>query len=75
MSTRLVTKPAPDASSGFNAGTVIIFYLLTFLTGGFFLFFAGRLGFAVNISAAMFYIAVTVLFYARNKRTHEPTVN
>jgi hypothetical protein len=75
MSTSLATKPVPEVSSGFKAGMVIIFYLLTFLMGGFFLFVGGRLGFVVNISAAMFYIAVTVLFYARTKRTHEPTVN
>jgi hypothetical protein len=75
MSTSLATKSVPEVSSGVKAGMVIIFYLLTFLTGGFFLFVGSRLGFAVNLSAGMFYITVTVLFYARTKRTHEPTVN
>jgi hypothetical protein len=41
--------------------------LLTFLTGGLFLFAGGRLGFVVDLTAAMFYIAVTVLFYALSK--------
>jgi hypothetical protein len=65
MNTSLATKSVPEVSSGLKAGMVIIFYLLTFLTGGFFLFVGGRLGFVITLSAAMFYIAVTVLFYAR----------
>jgi len=67
MSTSLATKRISEVSSDLKAGMVIIFYLLTFLTGGFFLFVGDRLGFIVDLTAAMFYIAVTVLFYARSK--------
>ena len=74
MNTSPAAKPVPEVSSGFKARMVIFFYLLTFLTGGFFLLVGGRLGFVINLSAAMFYIAVTVLFYARSKRAQEPTV-
>jgi hypothetical protein len=75
MSTSLATKQVPEMLSGLKARMVIIFYILTFLTGGFFLFVGNRLGLAANLSAAMFYIAATVLFYTRSKRTQEPTVN
>jgi hypothetical protein len=43
---------------------VVVFYLLTFLTGGFFLFAGGKLGLVVDLTATVSYIAVTVLFYA-----------
>ena len=67
MSTSLVTKRLAEASSGPNTKVVIVFYLLTFLAGGFFLFVGGRLGFLVDLTAAVFYMIVTVLFYALNK--------
>jgi hypothetical protein len=41
-----------------------VFYLLTFLTGGFFLSVGNSFGFVVDVIAAIFYIAVTVLFYS-----------
>jgi hypothetical protein len=63
MSTSLATKRLPEVSSDLKAGLVIIFYLLTFLTGGLFLVVGGRGGFIVDLTAAMLYIAVTVLFY------------
>jgi hypothetical protein len=44
-----------------------IFYLLTFLTGGFFLLVGNSFGFVVDVVTAMFYIAVTVLFYSVSK--------
>ena len=68
MSTTFTTKPLPQVSSGFKSEVVVIFYLLTFLTGGFFLFIGGRLGFLIELTAAMLYISVTVLFYALSKR-------
>ena len=64
MNTSLATKRGPGVSSRFKSGMLVVFYLLTFLTGGFFLFIANRLGFVVDLGAAMFYIAVTVLFYS-----------
>lgn len=67
MSTSLATKQAPQASSPPTSGMVGVFYLLTFLTGGFFLFVANRFGLVVDVTAAMFYIAVTVLFYGVSK--------
>ncbi len=75
MRTSLATKQIRDASSGHKTGMVGIFYLLTFLTGGFFLLVGNRLGFAVDLTAGMFYIAAAVLFYAISKKAKEPTVN
>lgn len=69
MSTSLATKPLPEVTSGVRSGMVLVFYLFTFLTGGFFLFAGGRLGFAGDLAATVLYIAVTVLFYALNRRT------
>ena len=68
MSTTFTTKPLPQVSSGFKSEVVVAFYLLTFLTGGFFLFVGGRLGLVIELTAAMLYISVTVLFYALSKR-------
>lgn len=67
MNTSLATKRTPEASSRHTSGMVGIFYLLTFLTGGFFLFVGNSFGFVVDVVAAMFYIAVTVLFYSVSK--------
>jgi hypothetical protein len=71
MSTTFTTKPLPQVSSGFKSEVVVIFYLLTFLTGAFFLFVGGRLGFVIELTAAVLYIAATVLFYTLS--TREPT--
>jgi hypothetical protein len=67
MSTSLATKRLPEVSSGLTSWMVVVFYLLTFLTGGFFLFVGGKLGFVVDLTATVFYIAVAVLFYALSK--------
>ena len=67
MSTTLATKRLPEVSSGIKSAVVVVFYLLTFVTGGFFLFGGSRLGFVADLTAAGFYIVVTVLFYALNK--------
>ena len=68
MSTTLTTKPLPQVSSGAKSEVVVVFYLLTFMTGGFFLFVGNRLGLVIELTAAMLYISVTVLFYAISKR-------
>ncbi len=52
-----------EASPRFKAKIAGVFYLLTFLTGGFALFVRGRLGFAADLIATACYIAVTLLFY------------
>jgi hypothetical protein len=70
MSTSMATKRTLEVSSGLKTGTVVVFYLLTLLTGGFFLFIGGKLGFVVDLTAATFYIAVTVMFHALTK-THK----
>ena len=67
MNTTLMTKQIPDVSSRPKAGMVIMFYLLTFLTGGFFLFAGGKLGLVVELTATVSYFAVTVLFYVLSK--------
>jgi len=67
MNTSFTTKTLAGVPSSHKSGIVAAFYLLTFLAGGFFLFVGGRLGFVVDLSAATFYIAVTVLFYSLSK--------
>lgn len=67
MSTTLATKQLADAPSGPKATVVVGFYLITFLMGGFFLFVGGRLGVGIDLTAAVFYMIVTVLFYALNR--------
>ena len=61
------TATAKQVLSRLKAGVVVGFYLLTFLIGGLFLFVGGRFGFAVDLTASGFYIAVTVLFYEVTK--------
>jgi len=67
MSITLTTKHVPEVSSRPKGGMVVAFYVLTFLTGGFFLFAGGKLGLVVDVAATVTYIAVTVLFYALSK--------
>lgn len=62
MSTTLTTK-----TSRVKSRMVGVFYLLTFLTGGFFFLVGGRLGFLVDLTATVSYIAATVLFYTLSK--------
>jgi len=50
-----------------RAKFVITYYLLTILTAVFVLFFHGRLAFAADLIATVFYIAMTALFYDLSK--------
>jgi len=75
MSTTFTTKPLLQASPGFKSEAVVIFYLITFLTGGFFLFVGGGLGFVIELTAAVSYLCIAVLFYALNKRGNDETVS
>ncbi len=50
-----------------RAKFVIAYYLLTILTAVFVLFFHGRLAFAADLIATVFYIAMTALFYDLSK--------
>ena len=71
MTTTLTAKQVSEVLSRHNAGVVVGFYLLTLLTGGFFLFFGGRLGLVVDLTATVSYIAVTMLFYALVRKPRE----
>ena len=77
MNTSQATKQGPEGSSHVNSAMLAVFYLLTFLTGGFFLFAGGRLGLVVDLGAAMLYIAVTVLFYllSTGSKGNEPSTS
>ena len=70
MNIGLATKRRLGVSPRFKSGMLVVFYLLTFLTGGFFLFSGNKLGFVVDLGAAMFYIAATVLFYSLSTGSH-----
>jgi hypothetical protein len=61
MSTAVMTGRITEGSP--HARTAGVFYLLTFVTGIFALLVRNRLGFAVGLMAAAFYVAVTLLFY------------
>jgi hypothetical protein len=52
-----------EASPGFKARIAGVFYLLTFLTGGFALVVRSGVGVAAGLVAGACYIAVTLLFY------------
>ncbi|HKW18171.1 MAG TPA: hypothetical protein VJO35_11755 [Terriglobales bacterium] len=71
MSTTLTTKAIPEVGSRFKPRMVSAFYLLTFLTGAFFLLTGGTLSSVIDLTVAMFYITATMLFYALNKDAHE----
>jgi hypothetical protein len=74
MSTTFTTKPLQQLTSGAKSEAVVIFYLLTFCIGGLFLFGGGRLGFAIELIAAMLYVSVTALFYAVTKGSSDVRV-
>jgi len=53
-----------EASPPLKGRIVAVFYSLTVLTGLFVFLADGRHALAVDVMAAAFYVAVTVLFYA-----------
>ena len=71
MSTTLATKNVTETSSRIKGGMVAIFYLLTFLTGGFFLFAGGRLG----LSLAMVLRVTNGMLTALASLAPEPTAS
>jgi hypothetical protein len=65
MSTGGMMERIPETSPRLKARIAGVFYLITFLTGGFAAVFAGRkLGDVANLLASASYVAVTLLFYA-----------
>lgn len=68
MSTTEITRRIAEASPRFKARIAVVFYLLTILTGVAVFFLGGKLGFVVDVIAAVFYIAITALFYVLTKR-------
>jgi hypothetical protein len=68
MSTTVVTSRITRASARHRGKLVGVYYLLTMLMGALVLFFHGRLAFAADLIATIFYIAVTVLFYGLSKK-------
>ena len=67
MSATIPTRMNPAAAERLKTKMVGVFYLLTLLIGAFFFFVGGRAGFVADVTAAMFYIAATALFYVVNR--------
>jgi hypothetical protein len=67
MSTAEMMHQIADGLPRHRAQVVIAYYLLTILTGVFVLSFHGRLAFAADLIATVFYIAMTALFYDLSK--------
>ena len=68
MSTAEITRRIAQASPRFQARIAVVFYLFTILAGALVFFLGGKLGFAVDAIATVFYVALTLLFYAVTKR-------
>ena len=68
MSTAEITRRIAQASPRFQARIAVVFYLLTILAGAIVFFLGGKLGFVVDAIATVFYVALTLLFYALTKR-------
>ena len=67
MSTAQMTGRTSEATLRLKSKLVVIYYLLTILTGAFVLFFHGRVALAVDLIVSVFYIGVTALFYILSK--------
>ena len=68
---RLIARAATSPTSKL----VSVYYAVTIALGAFVLFFHGRLAFAADLIAAVFYLAVTAAFYDFSKRVangHRP---
>jgi hypothetical protein len=61
-------RPIAQASTIPTSRFVAVYYVLTIALGAFVLFFHGRLSFAVDLVAVVFYLAVTAFFYDFSKR-------
>jgi hypothetical protein len=64
MSTIAMMERTADASPRSRARIAGVFYLLTFMTGGFAVFVRGRLGLVSGLIAGACYVGVTLLFYS-----------
>jgi small basic protein len=67
MSTAEITRRIAQVSPRFQARIAVVFYLFTILTGALVFFFGSKLGFVADAIATVFYVAVTLLFYALTK--------
>lgn len=56
-----------EASPELKAKFVLVYYLLTVLTGAFILFFHGRLAFEADLLVAIFYLIATAVLYQLSK--------
>jgi hypothetical protein len=70
MNTSALKGRMAETSPHFNSGITGIFYLITVMTGAAVLLAQGSLGLVFDLIAAVFYIAVTALFY-RLSRTRD----
>jgi len=63
MTTTETTRRIAVAAPRHRGKLIGAYYLLTILTGLFVLFYPGKLAFAADLIATVFYVAMTVLFY------------
>lgn len=68
MSTVEITKRMAQGSLRSGNKFVLAYYLLSILTGTIFFFIRGRLAFAADLIAAVFYLAATAVFYGLSAR-------
>jgi hypothetical protein len=61
---RLIARTATSQASKL----VSVYYVVTIALGAFVLFFHGRLAFAADLIAVVFYLAMTAAFYDSSKR-------
>jgi len=69
MTTVEITKRMSEDSPRARNKFVLAYYLLSILTGMIFFFMHGRLAFAADLMAAIFYLAATALFYGLSARS------
>lgn len=63
MTNTNIIERIAQATPRLRTKLVVGYYLLTIVTSTFILFFRGRVAFAVDLVAAVFYLAVTALLY------------
>jgi len=67
--------PIARQSTSPTGRLVALYYVLTIALGAFVLLFHGRLAFAADLAAAVFYLAMTAFFYDFSKpvaNSHRP---